>query len=260
MGGGGVPLRRSLGSAAWTSQDPSPSSRVPRPASAPRSPASSPQRGRPSWSPTCRTRRARRWPPRSAACSRTSTSPTPTRSPPPSTRAAELGELRIAGQLRRHRPGRAHRRPRRHVRLGARPRPVQEGHRDQPDRHLRPDPASPARRCRGSSPTATGERGAIVNLASVAAFDGQIGQAAYSSSKGGIVGHDPAGRPRPGRDRASASTRSRPVSIDTPIYGEGEKAEEFKAQAGRVACSSRSGSARPTSWRRWCSSACATPT
>src|SRR5512139_1262316 len=37
-------------------------------------------------------------------------------------------------------------------------------------------------------PTADGERGAIVNIASVAAFDGQIGQAAYSSSKGGIVG------------------------------------------------------------------------
>lgn len=33
-----------------------------------------------------------------------------------------------------------------------------------------------------------GERGAIVNTASVAAYDGQIGQAAYSASKGGIVG------------------------------------------------------------------------
>ncbi|MCR4266615.1 3-hydroxyacyl-CoA dehydrogenase [Nitratireductor sp. ZSWI3] len=33
-----------------------------------------------------------------------------------------------------------------------------------------------------------GERGVIINTASVAAFDGQIGQAAYSSSKGGIVG------------------------------------------------------------------------
>lgn len=33
-----------------------------------------------------------------------------------------------------------------------------------------------------------GDRGAIVNTASVAAFDGQIGQAAYSASKGGIVG------------------------------------------------------------------------
>ena len=37
-------------------------------------------------------------------------------------------------------------------------------------------------------PTDTGERGVIVNTASVAAFDGQIGQAAYSASKGGVVG------------------------------------------------------------------------
>jgi NAD(P)-dependent dehydrogenase (short-subunit alcohol dehydrogenase family) len=34
----------------------------------------------------------------------------------------------------------------------------------------------------------SGERGVIVNTASVAAYDGQIGQAAYSSSKGGVVG------------------------------------------------------------------------
>jgi 3-hydroxyacyl-CoA dehydrogenase / 3-hydroxy-2-methylbutyryl-CoA dehydrogenase len=33
-----------------------------------------------------------------------------------------------------------------------------------------------------------GERGVVINTASVAAFDGQIGQAAYSASKGGIVG------------------------------------------------------------------------
>lgn len=37
-------------------------------------------------------------------------------------------------------------------------------------------------------PDEEGERGVIVNTASVAAFDGQIGQAAYSASKGGIVG------------------------------------------------------------------------
>ena len=37
-------------------------------------------------------------------------------------------------------------------------------------------------------PLADGERGAIVNTASVAAVDGQIGQAAYSASKAGIVG------------------------------------------------------------------------
>jgi NAD(P)-dependent dehydrogenase (short-subunit alcohol dehydrogenase family) len=38
-----------------------------------------------------------------------------------------------------------------------------------------------------NAPEASGERGVIVNTASVAAFDGQIGQAAYSASKGGVV-------------------------------------------------------------------------
>jgi NAD(P)-dependent dehydrogenase (short-subunit alcohol dehydrogenase family) len=40
----------------------------------------------------------------------------------------------------------------------------------------------------GQEPQASGERGVIINTASIAAFDGQIGQAAYSASKGGIVG------------------------------------------------------------------------
>ena len=35
---------------------------------------------------------------------------------------------------------------------------------------------------------ADGERGVIINTASVAAYDGQVGQAAYSASKGGVVG------------------------------------------------------------------------
>lgn len=39
-----------------------------------------------------------------------------------------------------------------------------------------------------NAPEPTGERGVLINTASVAAFDGQIGQAAYSASKGGIVG------------------------------------------------------------------------
>jgi len=38
-----------------------------------------------------------------------------------------------------------------------------------------------------AGPNAAGERGVIINTASVAAFDGQIGQAAYSASKGGVV-------------------------------------------------------------------------
>jgi NAD(P)-dependent dehydrogenase (short-subunit alcohol dehydrogenase family) len=38
-----------------------------------------------------------------------------------------------------------------------------------------------------NEPSETGERGVIVNTASVAAFEGQIGQAAYSASKGGVA-------------------------------------------------------------------------
>jgi NAD(P)-dependent dehydrogenase (short-subunit alcohol dehydrogenase family) len=45
-----------------------------------------------------------------------------------------------------------------------------------------------AARMLGNQPDPNGERGAIVNTASVAAFEGQIGQAAYSASKGGVVG------------------------------------------------------------------------
>jgi NAD(P)-dependent dehydrogenase (short-subunit alcohol dehydrogenase family) len=78
---------------------------------------------------------------------------------------------------------------------------------------------------------ADGARGAIVNLASVAAFDGQIGQASYSASKGGIVGMTlPIAR-----DLSAAGIRVNTVApglIDTPIYGSGEKAAEFKAHLG----------------------------
>ena len=74
----------------------------------------------------------------------------------------------------------------------------------------------------------TGERGAIVNLASVAAFDGQIGQASYSASKGGVVGMTlPIAR-----DLSAIGVRVNTVApglIDTPIYGEGEASEAFKA-------------------------------
>ncbi|WP_445257221.1 SDR family NAD(P)-dependent oxidoreductase [Nocardioides aurantiacus] len=82
-----------------------------------------------------------------------------------------------------------------------------------------------------TEPTASGERGAICNLASVAAFDGQIGQAAYSASKGGVVGLTlPVAR-----DLAAVGIRLNTVApglIDTPIYGEGEAAEAFKAKLG----------------------------
>lgn len=76
-----------------------------------------------------------------------------------------------------------------------------------------------------------GQRGAIVLTASVAAEDGQIGQAAYSSSKGGIVGMTlPVAR-----DLSVIGVRVNtilPGLIDTPIYGEGPASEEFKAKLG----------------------------
>jgi len=76
-----------------------------------------------------------------------------------------------------------------------------------------------------------GARGAIVNVASVAAFDGQIGQAAYAASKGGIVSMTlPIAR-----DLAAAGIRVNTVApglVDTPIYGTGDRAEAFKAKLG----------------------------
>jgi NAD(P)-dependent dehydrogenase (short-subunit alcohol dehydrogenase family) len=63
-----------------------------------------------------------------------------------------------------------------------------------------------------------GERGVVINTASVAAFDGQIGQVAYSASKGGIVGMTlPAAR-----DLAKAQIRVvtiAPGTFDTPLLG-----------------------------------------
>lgn len=77
-----------------------------------------------------------------------------------------------------------------------------------------------------------GTRGAVVNMASVAAFDGQIGQAAYSASKGGVVGMTlPIAR-----DLAAVGVRVNTIApglIDTPIYGEGEQSEQFKAHLGQ---------------------------
>lgn len=79
-----------------------------------------------------------------------------------------------------------------------------------------------------TEPLAHGERGAIVNIASVAAYDGQIGQASYSASKGGVVGMTlPIAR-----DLSAIGIRVNTVApglIDTPIYGQGEASDTFKA-------------------------------
>ena len=83
-----------------------------------------------------------------------------------------------------------------------------------------------------NEPDADGGRGAIVNMASVAAFDGQIGQASYSASKGGVVGMTlPVAR-----DLSAAGIRLNTIApglIDTPIYGEGPESEAFKANLGQ---------------------------
>ncbi|MCP3977002.1 MAG: SDR family oxidoreductase [bacterium] len=67
-----------------------------------------------------------------------------------------------------------------------------------------------------NDPDSGGGRGAIVNTASVAAYDGQIGQAAYSASKGGIVGMTlPVAR-----DLASVGIRVNTIApgiMDTPM-------------------------------------------
>jgi NAD(P)-dependent dehydrogenase (short-subunit alcohol dehydrogenase family) len=79
---------------------------------------------------------------------------------------------------------------------------------------------------------ADGERGAIVNTASIAAFDGQIGQAAYSASKGGIVGLTlPLAR-----DLAVVGIRVNTIApglIDTPIYSHHPDPEAFKERLRR---------------------------
>ncbi|NNN20959.1 MAG: SDR family NAD(P)-dependent oxidoreductase, partial [Acidimicrobiales bacterium] len=69
-----------------------------------------------------------------------------------------------------------------------------------------------------TEPLVDGERGVVVNTASVAAFDGQIGQIAYSASKGGIVGLTlPAAR-----DLSPLGIRVLTIApglMDTPLLG-----------------------------------------
>ena len=77
-----------------------------------------------------------------------------------------------------------------------------------------------------------GQRGAIVNMASAAAFDGQIGPPSYSASKGGVVGMTlPIAR-----DLSAVGIRVNTIApglIDTPIYGEGEQSACPMAHLGQ---------------------------
>ncbi len=74
---------------------------------------------------------------------------------------------------------------------------------------------------------ADGAKGVVINTASVAAFDGQIGQSAYTASKAGITGLTLTAA----RDLAAVGVRVNTIApglIDTPIYGSGEASEAFK--------------------------------
>ena len=65
---------------------------------------------------------------------------------------------------------------------------------------------------RRTSPRDDGERGVCVNTASIAAFDGQVGQIAYSASKGGVVGMTlPAARDLAAVRHPRQHDRARPV-------------------------------------------------
>jgi NAD(P)-dependent dehydrogenase (short-subunit alcohol dehydrogenase family) len=76
---------------------------------------------------------------------------------------------------------------------------------------------------------ADGQRGVVINTASIAGLEGQTGQIAYSASKGGIIGMTvPAAR-----DLAAIGVRVNticPGIIDTPIYGSGAASDDFKAK------------------------------
>ncbi len=81
-----------------------------------------------------------------------------------------------------------------------------------------------------SEPLEDGERGAIVNTASVAAFEGQIGQAAYSASKGGVV----AMTLPVARDLAAIGVRVNTIApgiMDTPMLA--GLPEEARASLGQ---------------------------
>ena len=88
-----------------------------------------------------------------------------------------------------------------------------------------------------------GERGSILNTASLAGIEGQIGQIAYSSSKGGVIGMTlPAAR-----DLAAIGVTVNTIApgiLETPIYGDGPGSEEFKQRlAAPVPFPKRLGSA-----------------
>ena len=102
-----------------------------------------------------------------------------------------------------------------------------------------------------NEPTPPASAARSCNVSSVAAFDGQIGQAAYAASKGGLVGLTlPVAR-----DLAASAIRLNTVApglIDTPIYDFAPEPEAFKEQLGQsVLFPKRLGT--PDELAAWCS-------
>ena len=192
--------------------------------------------------PQPRARRARS-PRSSAPSSSPPTSPTPTQVEAAGRAAAGEDGLRISRLLRRHRLGREDRRPQRRRTAFE---PFETRHPRQPDRHLQRAAPRGRRDARQRRPTTQGERGVRINTASIAAYDGQIGQIAYSASKGGIVGMTlPAAR-----DLAQSGIRVcaiAPGLFDTPLLA--GLPEEARTSLG-ARSRSRPASAAPTSTPR----------
>ena len=96
----------------------------------------------------------------------------------------------------------------------------------------------------GNAPLDSGERGVIINTASIAAFDGQIGQPAYAASKGGIVGLTlPVAR-----EFAAIGIRCvtiAPGIFDTPLLA---ALPEARASRSDSRCRSPHGSGRPAEY------------
>jgi NAD(P)-dependent dehydrogenase (short-subunit alcohol dehydrogenase family) len=81
-----------------------------------------------------------------------------------------------------------------------------------------------------NEPNDEGERGVLINTASVAAFDGQVGQIAYSATKGGVVGMTlPAARDL--ADKGIRVCTIAPGLFDTPLLG--ALPEEARTSLGR---------------------------
>jgi NAD(P)-dependent dehydrogenase (short-subunit alcohol dehydrogenase family) len=99
------------------------------------------------------------------------------------------------------------------------------------------------------TPDAQGQRGVVVNTASIAAYDGQVGQVAYAASKSAVVGMTlPAARDLASPRTASASAPSPPASSTLRCW---RRSATSTAPISPRAFPSRSGCAIRSSMRSW---------